>query len=346
MLKLNELNKHAKDMLVNNYKIKSDNKILIIYDENTKISPILKNSFEHASKDLKNDVETLKYYEYEPENIMSKIEENYNKDDIIVLAQSTSFRASKFRWRNILCSMGLKVVEFGHLGKVLEEEYDNFIDSLTYDMPHYKKVIAKVEPLLEKSKSIKVVCVDGSEINYDGLMDKIIKNDGDFEGHTNYGSRFPIGEIISEGLELSSLSGKVQVYAYPNTSQETKFVEPFNCVIEKGFLISHDGPEEFNEIVELIKTEHPEGKVYVREFGLGLNRNIKRFGKISEPIAYERQEGLHFSLGMKHGIYDKKLKPVYGKKFYQRYHIDIYINVAKIYIESELIYTYEDGLIV
>lgn len=341
-----ELFSNLKDILIHNYKLKDENKVLVIYDDDSKLSNLITSSFDEVLKDLGNTFELIKFDSKDADSLIQRIDEKYSKGDIVALVQSSSFRVSKFRWRNELCSRGLKVLEFSQLSKVLDDEIETFVKSLTYDYPHYDKLNKKMLPKITNSKEIKIISGKNLEITYKGEMDKVVLNDGNFEGNTNYGSKFPIGEIVSEALDLSILNGEIEVYAFPDLKQETRFVEPFTIKIEKGFVTSHTGPEEFNELIEMIKTEHPKGKVYVREFGVGINRNIKRFSRIGDPIAYERQEGLHFSLGMKHGIYEKKLWPKYGKKFFQRYHIDVYVNMKQMLIDDELVYEEEKGYIV
>lgn len=342
---MKQLEKNATDMLLHNYKIGKNNKVLIIHDLDCDLASIMKDSFANALISLGNHFEIVEFNENEEsiDDLIENINNNYQKDDIVVLIQSLSFRVSKFRWRNELCSRGLKVVEFGHLSKILPVEYDTYVRSLTYDYPHYEKLAKKYVPMLENAKEITIISENGAIAKYVGQMDKIVLNDGNFTDHTNFGSRFPIGEILTEGLDLSILNGEIEVYAFPNDDQLTCFTKPFSIKIENGFAISHNGPKDFDKIFEMIKTEHPEGKVYVREFGMGINRYIKRYERLGDPIAYERQEGLHFSLGMKHGIYQKKLWPKYGKKFYQRYHVDIYVNMDKMYIDDELVYEKDKG---
>jgi len=342
---LEKATKNIKDILITNYKIKNKDKIILVFDEKSTLSSILKEASKNAIKELKNESEFLDFYSYEDSNeIAEYVFNNTKKEDIIIIIQSTSFRVSKYRWRNELCNRGLKVVEFGHLNKVCENEIPVYIKSLDCDFEHYKKITSKIIPLIDKAKEIKFVSMDNSVLKYEGKMDRCIKNSGELWEQTNWTTRFPIGEIISESLDLSTLNGLAQIYAFPETKNiTTQYVEPFSCTIKNGLLVNHNGPKEFGEIIEMIKTENEEKEVFVRELGLGLNRGIKRFDVLSEPMAYERHEGLHFSIGMKHGMYQKKLWPKYGKKFYQRYHIDIYINVKEIFIDDELIYTYEKG---
>ena len=343
---IEQITTHIKNILLYNCKIKSSARVMIIYDEQTQLSKIMKQGIEQACENLAHSFDPFDFDKTPLDTIINDIDEFYREDDIVFLVQSTSFRASKFRWRNELCSRGLTVIEFGQLRKIKEEEYQGYIDSLTYDYPHYKEISKKLTNHINKAQTTTIICRNGSKIKYSGVLDKPIVNDGDFSKQKNKGSRFPIGEVITEGKELNTLNGEIEVYAYPNNNQETTFVQPFTCKIKNGLLVEHNGNKEFEEIVESIKTEHPKGWVYVREFGLGLNRFIKRFARIGDPISYERQEGLHFSLGMKHGMYQKKLWPVYGKKFNQKYHVDVYVNVDKIYFDDELVFQYPGGFLV
>ncbi|MCA9459316.1 MAG: hypothetical protein KC550_02090 [Nanoarchaeota archaeon] len=338
---------NAKDILEVNYRVVNSNKIFIIYDRECGLSILIKDAFEKACILLGNEFELIDFYSYEDKYdlLVEKLNKEASKEDIAVLIQSSSFRVSKYRWRNELCDRGLKVVEFGHLDKMNNEaEIERFVNSITCDYEHYEKISNKLMSMIEKSKSIKVVSGDGSVLLYSGKMDKCLRNTGSLWEQTNWTTRFPIGEVISEALDLSTLNGEMMIYSFPNIEeQRTVFCEPFKCKIEDGLVVSHEGGEDFEKLYEMIKTENEEGDVFVREFGLGLNRHIKRYDMISDSMAYERQEGLHFSLGMKHGMYQKKLWPKYGKKFYQRYHIDVYVDVNEIFIDDTLVYTKDKG---
>ncbi len=341
---LEKLSNNAYDILKKHYHISNSARVLIIYDEETQLAINLKDAFSNACSKNSNSFDIISYYKTTPEEIFEDVQWNSREGDVVVLIQSSSFRASKFRLRNDLCAKGLKVVEFGHLQKIKEDEYETYVNSLYCDDEHNFKLVDKLMNDIKNLNSVTIISENGSEIKYNGKLDNPISNDGRYEGQTNYGSRYPIGEVISEGLDLYTLSGEMEVYAYPSIdTQETVFVEPFTIKVENGLVVSHNGPKDFDDIIELVKTEHPENHVYVREIGLGLNRGIPRFSRLGDPIAYERQEGLHFSIGMKHGIYQKKLWPKYGKKFNQRFHIDVYVNVKEIYFDSQLVYEYPKG---
>ncbi len=340
---IEELQKNCIDILKHNFELKDNNRVHILFDTKSKMSVLLKEAYEKACQKLANSHDLVDFYKQDIDWLIEDIQKNYYKEDVVVLIQSDSFRVSKYRWRNELCSKGLKVIEHSHLKKIKEKEIETYIKSLTFDTPHYKELCKKLCSKLEKTRNIEIISKEDSIAKYSGEMEKCVVNTGDFRKQTQYASRYPIGEIITESKDLSKLNGEVEVYAFPNLKQETKFVESFKCTFKNGFLTKHNGPKEFQEIINMIKTENEEGLIYVRELGLGLNRYIKRFDKLGDPIAYERQEGLHFSLGMKHGLFQKKLWPKYGKKFYQRYHIDIYVNVKEIKIDQKTIYTYDKG---
>ena len=339
---MDNLNKNCLEILKTYYKINIESKVLIIFDNKNLMNEMLYSSFIFALKKLGNEFSSYNFFENENEKIIEFINNNLKPKDIVILIQSSSFRVSKYRWRNELCDKGLKVLEFNQTSKILENEYLTFIDSLECDYIHQKKIADFLISKIDKSQKIKFVSKNNLICEYEGKMDECLRNIGELWNQTNWSSKFPIGEIISEGLDLSILNGEIEVYAYPKLeNQTTKFCEPFNIKIENGFAVSHNGEKEFDKIWKLLKTENEEQKIFVRELGFGLNRFIKN--RIGDCISYERQEGLHFSLGMKHGMYQKKLWKKYGKKFHQKFHIDVYVNILKIFIDDVEVYDCERG---
>jgi hypothetical protein len=333
---------NAKNILINNYKIESKNKVLAIYDKESNLSNLLEHAFSFATKELENKYESIDFNSNSQEKILKQIEQ-YNKEDIVILIQSTSFRVSNYRWRNELCNLGFKVIEFGHLNK-MDNEVENFIESLTDDFNHYNEISTKLMNNLEKSNEIKIISTDNSQIIFSGAMDKCIRNIGTLWEQTNWTTRYPIGEVITESLDLETLNGEILVYAFPSIDKQiTTYVKPFKMKIENGYVTKHEGPKEFHQIIELIKKENDKELIFVRELGMGLNRHIKKDTKLSDPLAYERVEGMHFSIGMKHGMYQKKLWKTWGKKFHQKFHIDVYIDIKEMYIDNQLSYTQEKG---
>lgn len=68
--------------------------------------------------------------------------------------------------------------------------------------------------------------------------------------------------------------------------------------------------------------EQENGEVMVRELGIGFNPEISPERPISDVNSFERQLGVHLSLGKKHGIFGKKLP----KTDLQKYHIDVFLD--------------------
>jgi hypothetical protein len=96
-------------------------------------------------------------------------------------------------------------------------------------------------------------------------------------------------------------------------------------------LTAPDAPQEFQEILELIRADE---EVVVREFGLGLNPAMGKTALVSDITAFERQKGLHLSLGAKHTVYTKQ--GLHRKK--GRYHIDIFVDVKNIIVNGKFLY--------
>lgn len=60
-------------------------------------------------------------------------------------------------------------------------------------------------------------------------------------------------------------------------------------------LLFLDAPLSFLEILKIIQER--EGVICIREFGLGLNKGTNRYKPLNDVTAFERQIGLHISLG-------------------------------------------------
>ena len=152
-----QLIQNCKDIIEKDFKWKAPEKILILYDEDTGLSRLLKCGYEEGAKALGATLETVLFTLDDAENIVTKIKTQYHPSDLIILVQSTSFRVSAYRWRNLLCEQGLKVVEHSHLSKVKEDEYQTYIDSLNYDFSLQEKKCRALTHYLQKAAQIKIV---------------------------------------------------------------------------------------------------------------------------------------------------------------------------------------------
>ena len=238
---------------------------------------------------------------------------------------------TKHRLRADLFRAGHMVIEHARLSLNTDDEIQNYIDSLHYDTPYYVKASTKIEKLLQQNQKLRIESGDNGNnlvLEINSAFEKALKNTGDFSENAIIAAGFPIGEIFTEAKELDKMNGSVLVFGFPTLEHKTYFCEPFAVQIKDGCVIGHTGPAQFEDILQRIKTEEVNGAVQVREIGFGLNLGIG-FGKtLHEPTAFERFAGMHFSLGLKHAMYAKKL----GRKVYQKYHIDIFCKVKNVFI--------------
>ena len=338
-----ELETHLRAILEKNVGLRRDQKIILLYDENCTLSQLLacgyrtvlgsytfeeflgKKVFTKLLGFLGGDnFESIIFNEEKSAQIKEKLL-GLVRGDVAILVQSSSFRLSEFRIRLDLNNNGVLVLEHNHLDKIKEDEIETYVHALTYEYDYYKKMCDLATPMLAKAAEVRIISSDGSLMRYTGPFDIVYYNIGDFT--KSLGSFYPIGEFFTEPLNLTSVNGTFSVYAYPDSKHVTQVGAPFKVVIKEGHIVEHEGPERFAQILDLIKTENEDGQIWIREMGFGLNRFIGRNAVLSYVGAHERQCGFHVSMGLKHGIYRKKV----SSKINQRFHIDMFIDVAQIW---------------
>jgi hypothetical protein len=118
---IQEIQEHAYNILKQHYHISASARVSVIFDTECILAELLKEGFELAIQKHANSYDLHDYSTFNHDVYFEDIDWNSRKGDIAILIQSSSFRSTKFRFRNDLCTRGLKVIEFGHLNKVLEE---------------------------------------------------------------------------------------------------------------------------------------------------------------------------------------------------------------------------------
>ncbi|GET92551.1 hypothetical protein, conserved [Leishmania tarentolae] len=177
------------------------------------------------------------------------------------------------------------------------------------------------------------------------------------------GGTFPIGEVISESFDLSQLSGTCDVFAYPDVFKKVTMSRPapFTMTLEKGVVahVSDDAPKEFLDLLSLVR--QVEGKCYVRELGIGLNPYVGPAHVVSDVTTFERQWGIHLSLGQRHPLFVKQRDrrnadgsvvtgvhvdgPVLKRKA-GKYHIDVFVDAAQLRIGDMFAVDFTKGIAV
>jgi aminopeptidase len=252
---------------------------------------------------------------------------------IVVLIQSTNFRLSTFRIRLELFHRGIHVIEHNHLAYIPEEQFSTFISALQYRTPEYKKLEQAFSQAFSQADTVMIESVGGSRLTF-GPLEPIRGNTGDYSSVENKWWTFPIGEVFTEAIDLSSVSWKCLVDTYPREDFSVEICEPFELVIENGRVLpSPYFPPGFQKLYDWVVQY--EGEVMVRELWFGLNPAISTATPLRDINFHERKLGVHLSLGKKHGIYGKKLP----KTEVQRFHIDVFIALNSVYVGQKNIFS-------
>ncbi len=317
--------KNLGDILRDAICLQSSEKSLVIYDTEAPLTQIILDGYRGALV----EAEFLDFASVTPEQIMQRIS-LCNPGDLVVVLQSTNFRLNEFRLRIELFQRGLKTIEHVHLKRIPEDQFERYINALAYDVSMYRPLGNGLKNILEKAEEVVVTC-SGTKLVYQGGMETAKLNVGDYSNMKNVGGTYPIGEVFTEAKDLGLVNGEALIFGYAGEDHLVRIVEPFKVIIEKGKLIAPDAPEEFQKILDLIREDE---EVHVREFGLGLNPAMGKYEVVADITAFERQRGLHISLGAKHAIY---AKPGLNRK-HGRYHVDVFIDIETISVDGKNIY--------
>lgn len=318
------LEANIRSILTYSLPCKEGDEVLVIYDEQVELC----RSLLVAYKAVVPYATFLSFDEEGPEVVKRAIDRQ-NAGALVVLIQTSSFRLDAFRIRLELFRRGIRTIEHPHLGRLeTSQEVEYFIDSLAYDSEYYRGHGIALSQMIREAKQIRVVSHDGSVAVYQGPFEEPKKNTGDYREMQNVGGTFPIGEVFTELVDLSGLSGTFSIFGYGGMDFRTRIVTPFTVKLEKGILVDSQGaPEEFEQILQMVRDNE---SAHIRELGFGLNRAFSKERVVSDITTFERQLGLHVSLGEKHAIYPKEgMKPKHTK-----YHIDLFVDVSEVWFDD------------
>ena len=304
---------------------------LIIYDRQSKLSSLLADAYkEHMPKADFIDFDTT-----EKSVIQEKLE-SLESGDTVILVQSTNFRLDNFRIRLNLFNRGIGCLEHAHLAYIYEHEYETYVDAVAFRGDYYKDLGLYLKEKLDLDSEVKIESYDGSLLTF-GAMEDSKLNTGLFAEQKSRGGAAMCGEVFSEAQDFSTVNGEMSIFCYPGDDLRIIQCEPFKVQVKESFISSHDPkcPKDFREnILDRIEKDEKRGGVFMRELGFGLNPAITKEKTVADVNAFERMAGVHVSLGMKHQIYRNKFK----KEVIQRYHIDIFVDTKRVFIDDELIF--------
>lgn len=314
--------KHAADIVRLALKHDDAKKALVVFDARTPLARLVTAAYRAALP----DAAFLDFDAATKEGVMTAIDV-LSPGDLVVLIQSSNFRLDEFRIRIELFKRALAVIEHVHLERARDErQLGIYVDAMAYDPAYYRPLGRAIKERLDRADRVQVHC-SGTVLTYEGGMEEAKLNVGDYEGMANVGGTFPIGEVFSEPRDLAKVSGEAKLFAFAGTDHLVQVHEPFLIRVERGVLVAHEGPPSFQSVLDQIAAEEA---VLVREFGVGLNPAMGKDRVLDDITAFERQKGLHFSLGEKHGIYRK---PGFNPKK-THFHIDVFVDVERIELDG------------
>jgi hypothetical protein len=298
-------------------------KALVVFDGHSPLARLVTEAYRRALPDAA-------YIDYDAatkESVMAAIG-GLGPKDLVVMIQSMAFRLDDFRIRIELFKRGLKVIEHVHLERATDErQIALYVDGMAYDPSYYRPLGRALKAKIDAAETVKVFC-DGTVLTYEGGMEPTKLNVGDYAGMTNVGGTFPIGEVFSEPKDLARVNGEVKLFAFAGVDHLVQIHAPFVVRVERGLVVSHEGPPSFQEVLDQIGADE---QAMVREFGIGLNPAFGKDRVLKDITAFERQKGLHLSLGEKHGVYRK---PGFNPKK-THYHIDVFVDVERIELDGK-----------
>lgn len=321
--------KHVKDIVRLAIRRSPAAKALVVFDERTPLARIVAAAYRQALPDAR-----FMDFDASGKDAFFEALDALAPGDLVVLVQSSSFRLDEFRIRIELFKRGLATVDHLHLERARDEgQMRIYVEALAYDPSYYVMLGHALKKRLDAAETVTVRCA-GTALTYEGGMEPAKLNVGDYAGMKNVGGTFPIGEVFTEPKDLAKVNGEAMLFAFAGTDHHVQMHPPFRIVVREGVIVSHEGPPAFQAVLDQIRSEE---EVLVREFGLGLNPAMGKERFVDDITAFERQKGLHFSLGEKHGVYKK---PGFNPKK-THFHIDVFVDVER--IETDGAALYENG---
>jgi hypothetical protein len=319
---------HLRDILTLAFLHKPQHAAIVVWDGQCDLAIALT----HAYRRCLPDATFIDFDSVPPDAVRAEFE-RLSPGDLVVLIQSTSFRLDAFRIRVELFKRALKVIEHPHLSRMPGDQALIYIDSLAYDPAYFRGVGRALKVMFDQAK-VGVINSYGEQLIFAAGFESAKLNVGDYSAMQNVGGQFPIGEVFTESRDLEAVNGRVRISIFGDTSfTVNKPAQPITLIVDKGRVVDViDSTEEFDHVLAKIRAD--EGEVWVRELGLGLNRAFTQERIVSDIGTYERMCGVHFSLGAKHGSYNKPQI----KKTAARYHVDVFALTETVTLDDAVIY--------
>lgn len=320
--------KHINNILTHAMEVTPDTRVLVVADQDCALANVLNAAYLQCLP----KAEAFIFNEHSPEFFINKFQE-YPASSLVVLIQTTNFRLNAFRVRVELFNQQLKVIEHPHLGRMVGDEVDHYLNALAYD-PHYYRPLGQALKAKLDQASGAVIDTDNAYLHFSSRFESAKLNVGDYTGMKNVGGQFPIGEVFTEACTLEAVQGRVNIFAFGDTQFSVNKVDvPITLIVEAGRVVgTENSTPEFERVLQNIRAD--EGEVWVRELGFGLNRAFTRECVVTDIGTYERMCGVHLSLGAKHSMYRK---PQFTRST-ARHHVDVFAATKHVLLDDVVIY--------
>jgi len=314
-------------------------KVVLIYDIDSILSRLISNWYIKNLENYSNS-EIIEYNSMTAIDLKEKIL-SLEAFSTVIMVESTNFRLEEFRIRMSLQHRNIAWIEHNHLIYIKEHETKTYLEAISYQTPYFQAVSDNLKSKVENGDTIKIISSNWSILILEWWFEEMKQNTWNFPLNNRYWT-LPMWENFSEVKDFSKVNGEIYVKAYPwEDLQVIICKEPFKIEIKESIITCdrENIPESFLYIID--KIINSEWEVMMRELGFWLNKAITFEKTLSDVNAFERISGFHLSLWKKHNIYRKKIP----KDIVQRFHIDIFPDVAQIYIDNELIFDCKEHFI-
>lgn len=320
--------KNVRDILTLAFEHDSSHAALVVWDGQCALSLALATAYRRCLP----EATFLDFDAVAPETIRAAFEQ-LAPSDLVVLIQTSSFRLDAFRLRVELFKRSLKVIEHPHLGRMPGAEALLYIDALAYDPSYVRRVGNALKTHID-SAATGVLDSGDEQLVFSSGFEPAKLNIGDYHAMRNVGGQFPIGEVFTESLDLEAVNGRVRIFVFGDTNfTVNKPAQPITLVVSQGRVTEAlNSTPEFDRVLAQISAD--EGEIWLREVGFGLNRTFTRDILVSDIGTYERMCGVHLSLGMKHGSYEKPQI----KRSASRYHVDVFAITESLTLGDAVVY--------
>lgn len=326
----------TKDILEKNLQIEEspykEQKVIVVYDCECSLAQEIGEAYKQNLQNRDNS-EVINIWEINKNELKEKLL-SLKTNSTVVLVQSTNFRLDDFRIRMTLHKAGVGCLEHNHLSYLKEGESETYINAISYQGDEFSRLSNVFKEISDNANTAKIICKDGKTLEISGGFEDMKQNIWDYRWGNRW-STLPMWENFSEAMDFDQVNGELSINCYPDFNFHIHFCEPFTIKIEKSLITCDDPkcPPVFREFLDKIAASE-EGVVYLRELWFWLNPEISDSKPLNDVNAFERKAWFHFSMWKKHWIYRKK----FHRKVTQRYHIDIFPDIDKIYYDDTLIF--------